>query len=257
MRSKSHIVQRFFWALVFVTPLVALFFISIASQWRFPLVVPEGWTLRNWFTLFQNTNGLLDGFIRSLVISITVALSATSLGFWISRYVAFHPKKNLLITLTYFPFVFSPVIFASVLNFYFILLNLSGIMAGVLVAQLFITLPFAILLFVDYWDVKLKSLEDLVSTLGGNSSQALLKVIVPVSRNMLLLCFFQVFLISWFDYGLTSVIGVGKVQTLTIKVFQFIGEANPYYAAVSSCVLVIPPLLFLFINKKYLFNNLK
>jgi putative spermidine/putrescine transport system permease protein len=257
MRSRSHMVQRFFWSAVFVTPLLMLFLLSMASQWRFPSVLPQELTFQSWFTLFQNTNGLLEGFVRSLIISTAVALSATALGFWMSRYVAFHPKKTLLTAITYFPFVFSPVIFATVLNFYFIFLNLSGIMAGVMLAQLFITVPFAILLFVDHWDGKLKSLEDLVYTLGGNSSQAFLKVIIPVSKSMLLLCFFQAFLISWFDYGLTSVIGVGKVQTLTIKVFQFIGEANPYYAAVSSCVLVIPPLLFLFINKKYLFNTLK
>ena len=162
-----------------------------------------------------------------------------------------------MVAFTYLPFVFSPVIFASVLNFYFIFLNLSGITIGVMIAQLFITLPFAILLFADYWDSKLKSLEDLVFTLGGNSSQAFLKVIIPISKNMLLLCFFQTFLTSWFDYGLTSIIGIGKIQTLTIKVFQYVGEANPYFAAVSSCLLLIPPMLLLFINKKFLFNTLK
>ncbi|MEO6169252.1 MAG: hypothetical protein ABIO46_11435, partial [Chitinophagales bacterium] len=182
---------------------------------------------------------------------------ATSLGFWMSRAIAFQRKKHVLITLAYFPFVFSPVIFASVLNFYFIFFNLSGSILGVMLAQVFITLPFAVLLFVDYWDVKLKSLEDLVFTLGGNTSQAFLKVIIPVSKNMLLLCFFQAFLTSWFDYGLISVIGVGKIQTLTVKVFQYIGEANPYNAAVSSCLLILPPMILLFINKKYLFNTLK
>lgn len=257
MPSRNHMFQRFFWAVVFATPLLVLILLSMASQWRFPSVLPEAWTVKNWTTLFQNTNGLMEGFVRSLVISTTVAIAATALGFRISRYVAFHPKKNLLTAITYLPFVFSPVIFAAVLNFYFIFFGLSGIMTGVILAQLFITLPFAILIFVDYWDVKLRSLEDLVYTLGGNSSQAFLKVIVPVSKNMLLLCFFQVFLTSWFDYGLTSVIGVGKIQTLTLKVFQFIGEANPYYAAVSSCLLILPPVIFLFINKKYLFNTLK
>ncbi len=113
------------------------------------------------------------------------------------------------------------------------------------------------LLFVDYWDARLKALEDLVFTLGGSSSQAYLKVILPVSKNILLLCLFQTFLTSWFDYGLTSVIGVGKIQTLTIKVFQFVGEANPNYAAVSSCLLIVPPMLLLFANKIFLFNSVK
>jgi putative spermidine/putrescine transport system permease protein len=245
------------WAVMFSFPLLVLLMLSFAGQWRFPSVLPEIWSAANWKGLLKNQDDLLRSLFISGLISTIVAAVATSLGFWMSRTIAFHPKKNLLTDFAYLPFILSPVIFASVLNFYFILFGLSGAMFGVMLAQLFITLPFAMLLFADYWDVKLKSLEGLVFTLGGSSRQALLKVIIPVSKNMLLLCFFQTFLISWFDYGLTSVIGVGKIQTLTVKVFQYIGEANPYYAAVSSCLLMFPPVIVLFINKKYLFNTLK
>lgn len=245
------------WAVTFSLPVLYLLILSLARQWRFPSVLPEIWSIANWIGLLKNQGDLLRSLFISSLISITVAALSTSLGFRMSRTIAFHPWKNLLTAFTYLPFVFSPVIFASVLNFYFIYFNFSGMVPGIMLAQLFITLPFTLLLFVDYWDMKLKSLEDLVSTLGGNSSQAFFKVIVPVSKNMLLLCFFQVFLISWFDYGLTSVIGVGKIQTLTIKVFQYISEANPFYAAVSSCLLMIPPMILLFINKKFLFNTLK
>lgn len=257
MHHRFSISLRTIWALTFSMPVLFLLMLSLAQQWRFPDVFPETFTLINWKNLMQNENNLLQSLGVSVIISTVVAALATSLGFWMSRAIAFHPRKNLLTSFTYLPFVFSPAIFASVLNFYFILFNLSGIIFGVMLAQLFITLPYALLLFVDYWDLKLKSLEDLAFTLGGNSSQAFLKVIVPVSKNMLLLCFFQTFLTSWFDYGLTSVIGVGKIQTLTVKVFQYIGEANPFYAAVSSCLLIIPPMILLFINKKYLFNTMK
>ena len=257
MRRRFNFLFSAIWTVTFSLPLLILFLLSLAGQWRFPDVLPQTYSIQNWMRLAGDQNDLLQSLAVSIFISIIVAVIATSLGFRISRAVAFHRKKNLFTGFAYLPFVFSPVIFASVLSFYFILFNLSGIIFGVMLVQLFITLPFAVLLFVDYWDVKLKSLEDLVFTLGGNSSQAYLKVIIPVSKNMLLLCFFQTFLTSWFDYGLTSVIGVGKIQTLTIKVFQYIGEANPYYAAVSSCLLIIPPMILFFINKRYLFNTLK
>ncbi|WP_204314462.1 hypothetical protein, partial [Klebsiella aerogenes] len=71
--------------------------------------------------------------------------------------------------------------------------------------------------------------------LGGTNIVALTSVIIPLSKPLLLVCFFQCFLISWFEYGLTSVIGYGKIQTLTIKVYQFLTEANIYYAALSCC----------------------
>ncbi|MCY7409636.1 MAG: hypothetical protein LH473_05130 [Chitinophagales bacterium] len=257
MFSKLNWVSRFVRVVIFSLPILLLLLLSFSLQWRFPDVLPDTFSLGNWKALLQNQNGMMVSFEISIFISIIVAFTSTALGFIMSRMIAFHSKKNLLIAFAYLPFVLSPVIFASVLNFYFISADLSGNIFGVMLAQLFITLPFALLLFVDYWDLKLKSLEDLVSTLGGNSQQSLFKVIIPISKNLLLLCFFQTFLISWFEYGLTSVIGVGKIQTLTVKVFQFISEANPYYAAVSSCLLILPPLFLLFINKKYLFNTLK
>jgi putative spermidine/putrescine transport system permease protein len=81
-------------------------------------------------------------------------------------------------------------------------------------------------------------------------------VVLPVALPQLLVCFFQTFLISWFEYGLTTIIGVGKVQTLTLKVYQYIGEANIFYAALSSCIIVFPPAIFLWINKRFVFSKL-
>jgi putative spermidine/putrescine transport system permease protein len=77
---------------------------------------------------------------------------------------------------------------------------------------------------------------------------------VPVSKPVLLLCFFQTFLISWFEYGLTSVIGLGQVRTLTIALYQYIGEANQYVAALAGCLVCLPPLLLLWLNQRYVYQ---
>lgn len=69
------------------------------------------------------------------------------------------------------------------------------------------------------------------------------------------MCFFQAFLISWFEYGLTTLIGIGKVQTLTVKVFQYIGEANIFHAALASLLLALPPAGLLWVNKQVLFKT--
>jgi putative spermidine/putrescine transport system permease protein len=76
---------------------------------------------------------------------------------------------------------------------------------------------------------------------------------LPLSKNAITLCFFQVFLVSWFEYGLTNLIGSGKVRTLTVSVFNFVTEANIFYAALSCCLLILPPMLLLYINKRFIF----
>ncbi|MBK8555067.1 MAG: ABC transporter permease subunit [Lewinellaceae bacterium] len=126
---------------------------------------------------------------------------------------------------------------------------MSGTFAGVALAHFLIVFPFVVILSTAHWSAQLEAMEDLVHTLGGSSWQAWRYVLLPLSAKALLTVFFQAFLISWFDYGLTSVIGLGQVSTMTLRVFQYIGEANPVYAAMGSCLLVFPPLLLLWINK--------
>ncbi|MFT6749600.1 MAG: putative spermidine/putrescine transport system permease protein, partial [Flavobacterium sp.] len=53
--------------------------------------------------------------------------------------------------------------------------------------------------------------------------------------------------------GLTRIIGAGKIKTLTLSVFKYINEANVFYSALASCLLIIPPMLLIYINKKVLF----
>jgi putative spermidine/putrescine transport system permease protein len=77
-------------------------------------------------------------------------------------------------------------------------------------------------------------------------------VLLPLSREVLQLGFLQTFLLSWFQYGLTLLIGAGKVQTLTLRVYSLVGEANPAYAAVASCLLVAPPAVLLLLNRRLL-----
>jgi putative spermidine/putrescine transport system permease protein len=48
---------------------------------------------------------------------------------------------------------------------------------------------------------------------------------------------------------------VGRVQPLPVKVYGYIGEANPFLAALSSCLLVFPPLVLLWANKRILYRE--
>jgi putative spermidine/putrescine transport system permease protein len=237
-------------------PFVYLVLLSLASEWRFPALLPGYFGLRNWETVLGSDSSLLESFFLSLLISLSVATSATLMAFFISRTVSFHPNKQRLTLLTYFPYILSPVVFASCLSFFFLKVGLFGTPAGVILAQFMVAFPYALIFFSSFWNERIRNYEDLVATLGGNRWQTFVKVLLPMAKGLILVCFFQTFLISWFEYGLTSIIGVGKVQTLTIKVFLFIKEANFYYGALSSCLLIFPPVGLLYLNKRYVFNKL-
>jgi putative spermidine/putrescine transport system permease protein len=230
--------------------------LSLSSSWRFPDVLPGYFGFKNWVTILGSEAGLLQSFIISVVISLAVGTVSTSSGFLISRAVFYHKNKRILTLFAYFPYVLAPVVFGACLSFFFLKIGLFGNVTGVIVAQFLVAFPYALIFFGSFWNEKIRSYEDLVATLGGSSRQTFFKVLLPLAKSMLLICFFQTFLISWFEYGLTSIIGVGKVQTLTIKVFLFIKEANYYYGALSCCLLIFPPVVLLYFNKRYVFKNL-
>lgn len=239
---------------LFVVPFGYLLALSVATEWRFPRLLPVDWTFTHWADLDSAGSNWLASAFTSLTLAAAVATLATASGFLTARHLSGHPRRGLWLTLAYLPYAFSPVIYAHCVKFFFIAGGLSGTWAGVLLAQFILTYPFAILLFFNHFDHRLRAMEDLALTLGSTPRQAFWRVVAPVSRVALLICFFQTFLISWFEYGLTSVIGLGQVRTLTITVYQYIGEANVYVAALASCLVCLPPLLLLWLNQRFVFR---
>lgn len=241
--------------LIILLPFAVLLLLSLGRNWPYPAVFPAVWTLENWRVVLLLQSDLGKSLAQSLLLSLTIAILITLLSFFTSKYISFSNKKQQWLLLAYFPYVFAPVILAACLQFFFLKMNLAGNLAGVMLAQLFITYPFGIILFTSFWNEKVQAMEQLVATLGGNTIQTYRKVLLPVAKGMLQVGFFQIFLISWFEYGLTNLIGVGKIQTLTLKVFQYVNEANIFYAALASFLLVMPPVLLLFFNKGFVFNK--
>jgi putative spermidine/putrescine transport system permease protein len=236
--------------LLLALPFAYLPLLSLATQWRFPLLLPEGLDFEHW-QLAWRIGGMADSLGFSVLCAALVALSCTALGFRIARTIAQHPRRQVLLAIAYLPYAFSPVIYAFCLQFFFLKSNLSGTLAGVLIGQFLIVFPFSVILFVNHWTPRLKNMEALVYTLGGSAWAAWTRVLLPVSRPALLNGLFQTFLLSWFEYGLTTVIGQGRVPTLPVRVYQYVGEANPYFAALGSTLLICPPLLLLWLNHRY------
>lgn len=231
-------------------PFAYLLLLSLAGNWRYPKLLPETLTTENWQFALTSGSGIGGSLWLSVLLSTGVALFVTTGGFVLGKIIAAHTQRALFQIIAYLPYAFSPVIYAYCLQFFFLKADLSGAFAGVLLAQILLLLPFSILLFTSHWDDRLSAMEQLTLTLGGSRRDAWRRVLIPVSRQALLTAFFQSFLLSWFDYGLTSVIGLGQVPTLSVLVWQFIGETNPYFAAIGSCLLIFPPVILLFINKK-------
>lgn len=255
MKTRSAIWKGLLAALCIVPPCILLA-LSFFKQWSFPAILPGEYSMEAWRSIFKPSNNISTAIGASVAIAVTVALLATLFGFVTSMVIAYHQYKKQLLMLTYLPFLLSPVIFAVCIKFYFIKMHLVGTIGGVMLAQLIIAYPYATIFFMSFWNNRALQFRKLAQTLGASPVYTFRKVLMPMALPMMIVAFFQCFLISWFEYGLTLVIGFGKVQTLTLKVFQYLTEANIFYAALSCSLLVLPPIILLWVNKKFIYNKM-
>ena len=252
MRTK---LLTFFLVLLFALPFALLGLLAVGENWRFPAVLPPGYSLDTLRSLVAADNDLLAGLGRSLLLAVTVAGVATAGGFVLARAMARSRWAARWEAASYLPYALPPVLLAVLIQPFIIRLHLSGSLGGVLLGLLLVALPFATLLLRSFWSRQATEYEQLARTLGCTPRQALRRVLLPLAWPLLRTTFFQTFLLGWFDFGLTNVLSVGKVRTLTVQVFTYVGEANAPLAAVASLLLLLPPALLLLANKSALLRK--
>ncbi len=249
----SRLIASLF-ALACLFPAAYILALSFVKRWEALQMLPAEWHTAHWFAALHDAV-LLRSIGVSVVISCGVALVSTVVGFATSRFIAQRPivaQRECLMLLAYAPFAMSPVIFSTLAHVVFIKLGLASTVAGVLLAQTMFGCALAVIILSSFWNEHVFALEQLARTLGAGQREVWMRVLMPQARGFLFLTLVQTFLLSWFQYGLTLIIGGGAVQTLPLLVYSAINEANPYYAAVSASILMLPALTMMALNKRLL-----
>ena len=236
--------------ILLLLPLLAVMYLSVVGRWSGQDLLPSFFTFVHWKGLFSLQNNLGKSFLISLGISTTIASFSTVFGFIISRFLSELSKNKGLIQLAYFPYLIAPVVFGTMLQFYFNKVSLTGSILGVLIAQVLFIFPYSVLLLATFWNTRIRSIGFQATTLGATSWEVYKTVWIPMARPWLFICFVQCFLISWYEYGITQLIGVGKVKTLTVQTMLFVKEANPFLAGLAACLMVLPVIFLLAANKQ-------
>jgi putative spermidine/putrescine transport system permease protein len=236
--------------LLVVFPALVLLWLSLAKEIGYPSFFDSSFTFDFWKNVFTGGEGLLKSLLWSLGIAFFVAMVSTVFGFIISKKMASSDFGQRSLQLAYLPYLIAPVVLGAMLQFYFTRLGCTGSVIGVMMAQLIFIMPYAVLVFSGFWTPHIKQLAFQATTLGASNHYVLRHIVLPVARSWFFLTFSQCFLISWFEYGITELIGVGKVQTLTIKSMVYVKESSPQYGAVAACMMIIPVLLLFVINSR-------
>lgn len=231
-----------------LAPLAWLIALSFTRGWRYPTLWPQGWQWDAWLALGAEGRALAGHAGTSLLLALGVGLVATSAGFATSRALRAPAAGRGWLALAALPFALSPVVYGACIGQGYAWLGLRGNLFGVFLAQLPLAYGYAVLLCQGFWTARNRALLDLSRTLGAAPSARLLRVELPLARGLLGLCLFQTALMSWFDLALVRTLGAGRVQTLSLAVFDYFGAGDLRLASASALVLIAPPALALVWN---------
>lgn len=241
-------------ALLLLLPLAAVLYLSVQQQWAYPQLL-SGFTLQHWQRFLSPGSGLGGSLLLSLAIATGIAATATAFGVVVSAQLLGQQRQSRLLKLAYYPYLIAPVVFGAMLQFYFARLGLMGTVGGVMLAQLLFACPYSVLLMSTFWNDRVRQTLHQATTLGASPWQLYRTVLLPMAKPWAFLCFVQCFLISWYEYGITQLIGVGKVKTLTVAAMLFVREADPHLAALCACLMVAPPIALLLVGRFLIFAN--
>jgi len=225
--------------LAIISPYVLLVLISLGQVWSFPVLKPDRIDLSPWLRFLADRDRLTEALATSLGMSLIVGIVGTFCGLWVGRAVR-HSAGQLPRFAVYLPFVLSPVIVGISLYELMVRLNLASTFLGTVLVQLMFATSLTGVYFSEFWSPKVDRLEQLVKSLGGGRWAVMRHALWPSLSRVIVVCFIQAALFSWLDYGLVSVVGGGRVRTVTVSLFGFLREANVNQAAQAALVLLLP-----------------
>ncbi len=241
-------------ALLVALPFLPLFLWSFAGEWRFPALLPTGWSLRGFQALAEPGSRVIEATINSLVVggaataaSVAVGLPA---GMALGRYE--FRLKGLVVFFVLLPILVPPLASTMGVHLTFIRLGLADTAFGVFLVHLVPTVPYTTVILASVFAERGVELEEAARTLGATPWQAFLRVTLPgVAPGVAVAALFA-FLVSWSQYILTVLIGGGNVITLPMLLFSAARGSDPVLTSVLALIFVLPAILALVAALRFL-----
>ena len=197
------------------------------------------------FTLAWYSNLLLDANIiealkKSIIVSISVALSSCVLGF-LGAYALY--RRPFKLQNVYLAFMISPlavpwVILGLALAVFLTRLDMEGSLVSVWISHTVFAAPFAMLIIRARMSGLDSRFEEASWDLGANRLMAIWYVVIPLTLPGIIAAFLLTFTIS-FDEVIIAWFVCGFEETLPVKIYGMIRSGiNPTINAIGSIIFI-------------------
>jgi multiple sugar transport system permease protein len=143
------------------------------------------------------------------------------------------------------------------MGFYAIYLSLGVLntVAGLVVADATIAVPFAVLIFQAFMSGIPNELLQAATIDGAGSGRTFWSIILPVSRNAVVTVGLFAFLWAWSDFVFASTLDSGGgLRPITLGIYQYIGNNNQEWNAImaTAAVASVPATALLVVAQRYI-----
>jgi len=251
-------IASFAFAMLFfiVGPLIWLGAHAFATNWTYPNLKPDGWTLSWWSAVLENQN-LRKSIRNSLIISpIVVLVSATiclPAAYAFARY-NFFGRKTFLIGMfaaNAFPKL---GLFAAIASIYYAL-NLMETLLGVIIIQLLGTIIFMTWIPAAAFGSVPKSLEDAARDAGASKFRTFRSITFRMALPGILVAAVMSFLASFDEAQGTYLVGAPTLYTMPTEMYSLVLDYPKQVAAVFSILLTIPSIILLMAARKHIMGG--
>lgn len=250
-------------AIIWIIPLLYLFIQSFRAEpgaWS-PTFFPQQWTFDNYIRLFKETK-FLRWYGNTLLVSVcscaitTLFVLAVSYAFSRIKFKARKPLMNVMLVLGMFPG------FMSMTAVYFLLKILlpdhyQSLLSLIIVYSAGAALSYYIAK--GFFDTVPKALDEAARIDGANRMQVFFKVILPLSKPIIIYTILTSFIAPWCDYIFASFIMSGVpdigMYTVSLGMYKMLEreQINQYFTTFcAAAVIVATPITALFMGlQKY------
>ena len=220
----------------------------------------NGVTIKNFIYLFQKTDFPL-WFRNTLIVAVATTVSTVficALSAYVFSRFRFVFKKSLMMSLLILQIFPS---FVGMVAIYVILLRIGGLntLWGLVLVYLAGNIPYNTWMVKSYMDTVSKSLDEAARIDGAGHFQIFAKMILPVSRPIIVLLTITSFIAPWMDFIFPKlVLRSSNVQTIAQGLFGFVTEKKNMFATFSagSLIIAIPFIIYFIVTQKTLITSL-
>jgi ABC-type spermidine/putrescine transport system permease subunit II len=220
------------------------------TGWFAPDLAPPSLSTHYWQTTLSDPS-ILEAFLLSLLIGVLVTLLSSLLALPTAYALARIPfrAKRLIEIFILAPLIVPGIIIAIGLGTLFLRFGLAYSVLGVVLVQTVGTLPLMIRILTATLEGIPEDVLRAARTLGAGPWQLGWHVIVPLARPGFLAGGLLTFISSFEEFDKTFIVGSPFVQTLTTKLWSFLGGQLIIFpsAAVVTFALMVPTLIIFFL----------